>query len=62
MNSYVKLEITQQMMNCRNFLDAVRRASLKDDGIIDKKEAKIMAKLEKATKKYVKELEEIAKK
>ena len=61
MNSYVKLEITNQKLNCKNFLQAVYRASLKDDGVIDKKERKVMKRLEKATMKYVKALKRATK-
>ncbi|MBO4291011.1 MAG: hypothetical protein J5898_03805 [Lachnospiraceae bacterium] len=60
MNSFVRLEITQQMMNCRNFLSSVRRAALKDDGVIDKKEERLIRQLEKATRRYVKELGRIS--
>lgn len=61
MNSFIKLEITQQVMNCRNFLSSVKRDALKDDGKMDKSEKKIIANLEKATLKYVKELEKATK-
>ena len=58
-NSFIKLEITQQLMNCRNFMESCKRAALKDDGKIDKKEQKQLDKLEKATMKYRKELEKV---
>ena len=59
MNSYIRLEITNQIMNCKNFLMACRRGALKDDGKLDKLEKKHLEKLEKATQKYVKELEKV---
>lgn len=61
MNSYIRLEITNQMMNCKNFLIACDRAAYKDDGKLDKQEKKQLAKLEKVTQKYIKELEKVTK-
>jgi len=61
MNSYIRLEITNQVMNCKNFLLACHRGAYKDDGKMDKQEEKQLNRLEKATKKYVKELEKIQK-
>lgn len=61
MNSFIKLEITQQTMNCRNFLASVRRSAYKDDGKMDKNEKKLIDRLEKATTRYVKELEKAMK-
>ncbi len=61
MNSLIKLEITNQMMNCRNFVHSMKRLALKDDGVIDKEEKKILRKLAKATKRYAKELEKLSK-
>lgn len=61
MNSYIRLEITNQMMNCRNFLLACNQAAYKDDGKLDKQEKKQLEKLEKVTQKYVKELEKVTK-
>lgn len=61
MNSLIRLEITNQIMNCRNFLRSVKRAALKDDGVIDKEEKKIIKKLVKATERYAKELEKLSK-
>jgi len=60
-NSLIKLEITNQMMNCRNFVHSMKRLALKDDGVIDKEEKKILRKLAKATKRYAKELEKLSK-
>ena len=60
-NSYIRLEITNQMMNCRNFLLACNQAAYKDDGKLDKQEKKQLEKLEKVTRKYVKELEKVTK-
>lgn len=61
MNSYVKLEITNQILNCKNFLIACRRGAYKDDGKRDKQEEKQLNKLIKATQRYVKELEKVTK-
>ena len=61
MNSLIKLEITNQMMNCRNFVHSMKRLALKDDGVIDKEEKKILKKLSKATRRYAKELEKLSK-
>ena len=62
MNRFIRLEITQQMMNCKNFIGYCRKAAIKIDGIIDDDEARIIKKLDKATAKYVKDLERIMKK
>ncbi|MBR6478009.1 MAG: hypothetical protein IKS85_06125 [Lachnospiraceae bacterium] len=61
MNSYIKLEITNQILNCKNFLLACERDAYKDDGKMDKQEKKQLKQLEKVTQKYVKELEKVTK-
>lgn len=61
MNSLVKLEITNQMLNCKNFIRSVERASLKDDGKIDEKELRTMRKLARATERYFRELQRLSK-
>ncbi|MCR5460867.1 MAG: hypothetical protein K6F51_13370 [Acetatifactor sp.] len=61
MNSLIRLEITNQILNCRNFLRSCKRAALKDDGVIDADEKRILNKLVKATEKYAKELDKLSK-
>ena len=61
MNSLIRLGITNQIMNCRNFLRSCERAALKDDGVIDEDEKRILKKLMKATEKYAKELDKLSK-
>ena len=60
MNSLIRLEITNQIMNCRNFLCSCKRAALKDDGVIDEDEKRILKKLMKATERYAKELDKLS--
>ena len=61
MNSFIRMEIMTQITSCRNFLEACGRDALKDDGQVDKTEKKQLKSLEKATKRYVKELNKLLK-
>ncbi|MBR4733608.1 MAG: hypothetical protein IK081_12660 [Lachnospiraceae bacterium] len=61
MNSLVKLEITNQMLNCRNFIRSVKRAALRDNGKIDRKELRTMRKLARVTERYFRELQRLSK-
>ena len=61
MNGLIRIEITNQILNCRNFVHSMRRLALKDDGVIDAEEKKVLRKLARATKKYAKELEKLSK-
>jgi len=62
MNQYIKASIASHELMCQNFIAGLNLSARKDDGMIDKDEAKIIKKLNKATKKYLKELQKISKK
>ena len=59
MNNYMKAQINQITTTAKLFKDACRIAAIKDDGRIDKKEAKELKKLEAATDKFIKEINSI---
>lgn len=61
MNSFIRMEITTQIVGCKNFITSCKRDALKDDGVVDKEEKKQIKRLEKMTQKYIKGLERIAK-
>ena len=61
MNSFIRMEIITQIMNCKTFLESCERGALKDDGVVDRQERKQLARLEKATRNYVKALNKIMK-
>lgn len=49
------------MLNCRNFIRSVKRAALRDNGKIDRKELRTMRKLARATERYFRELQRLSK-
>lgn len=59
MNSHIKLELANEILVTRNFVSACKLAAVKDDGIIDKEEQKILDKISKAASKFIVELEKI---
>lgn len=62
MNQFIKASIDSHELLCKNFVKDLYLSARKDDGIIDKDEAKTIKKLDKATRKYIKELRKISKK
>lgn len=60
MNPHIKLEITNEILVTKNFVNSCRLAATKDDGVIDKEEKKQLDKIRKASEKFVKELEKLS--
>lgn len=60
MNPHIQLEITNEMLVTKNFINSCRVAAMKDDGIIDKDEQKLLNKIAKASNKFIKELEKLS--
>ena len=61
MNPYIKLEINNEILVTKNFLNSCRVAAMKDDGTVDPAEKKLLERLAKATDKYISELEKAGK-
>ena len=57
MNTYMDSSIKAAIGYLKAFEQGMRLAAMKDDGQISKEEAKILKRLEKATNKYIDELE-----
>ena len=51
-NPYMKVQIKNQVLEVDNFLKLLRGAAVKDDGVVDSDEEKIIKKIEKASEKY----------
>lgn len=59
MNDYMDSYITGAIIYLKSFKQSLRMAALKKDGYIDKDEQKVLDKANKATDKYIKELEKL---
>lgn len=59
MNDYMDSYITGAITYLKTFKQSLRMAALKNDGYIDKDEQKVLDKANKATDKYIKELEKL---
>lgn len=55
-NNYLKIQIQNQILTVDNFLSICKLSALKDDGVVDKDEEKLLKKLEKASNEYKKVL------
>lgn len=55
-NSYIATQIQNQILAVDNFMSICKLSALKDDGVVDKDEAKLLKKLEKASDEYKKVL------
>ena len=60
MNSYMQLQIKNQILEVENFYKLLRGAAKKDDGIIDDEEKKILKKIKKASEKYIKAMKKFS--
>ena len=58
-NSYLKTQIQNQILSAGNFVSICKMSALKDDGIIDKEEEKLLKKLAKITDDYTKALDKL---
>ena len=61
MNTYMEAYINSTITYLNTFKQSLRVAAMKIDGRIDNEEQKIIDKADKATDKYIKELEKIIK-
>lgn len=59
MKIFVESEIIKQIEMVKNFKSNLLLSALKDDGIVDKEEQKIIDKANKLSEKYVKDLKKI---
>lgn len=59
MNAYLNQQILNAIMFNQNFILNCKAAALKDDGVINKDEAKKLKKIEAAAKKYISELQSV---
>lgn len=62
MNDYMDSYITGAITYLKTFKQSLHMAALKKDGYIDKDEQKVLDKANKATDKYIKELEKLVRK
>ena len=59
MNDYMRLQIRTMLTAVETFRNGMQMNALKDDGIIDKYEAKIIRKARKASDRYEKALKKL---
>ena len=59
MNDHMKLQIRTMLVSIETFRNGMKIGALKDDGVIDKNEAKILRKAEKASEKYASQLKKL---
>lgn len=52
MNDHMKLQIKTMLVSIETFRNGMKIGAMKDDGIIDRNEAKIIRKAEKASERY----------
>lgn len=57
MNTYIKAQITQMQTTVKVFLQACELGALKDDGTIDRDERKMLDRINKASERFIKELD-----
>lgn len=59
MNDYIKAQIFNMTTMVKTFEQGCKMAAMKNDGTIDKTEEKQLKKINKATQRFIKELESI---
>lgn len=59
MNDHMKLQIKTMLVSIDTFRNGLKIGAMKDDGIIDKNEKKILKKAEKASEQYAAKLEKM---
>ncbi len=59
MNTYMEMSIKACIGYLDSFTQAIRMAALKDDGTVSKDEEKMLKRLNKATDRYKRELEDL---
>ena len=58
-NNYLRTQIQNQILASENFISVCKMSALKDDGIIDKEERKLLKNIEKLTTDYSKALNKL---
>ena len=59
MNDHMKLQIKTMLVSIETFRNGMKIGAMKDDGIIDRNEAKIIRKAEKASEEYAARLKKL---
>lgn len=59
MNQYIESQITNMIVMAKTFCQSCKMAAVKDDGAIDRQEEKILKKINAATARYIKELQNL---
>ncbi len=59
MNEYMKRHLDSAVGYLRVFQDSMRLAAMKDDGLTDKREQKLLKRLNRATEKYIARLKRL---
>lgn len=59
MNEYITAQITNMQTMIKTFEESCRFAATKNDGKIDKSEAKTLKKIEAASKRFISDLEKL---
>lgn len=59
MNIYIQGQIVNMESFAKTFLYSCKQAALKNDGSIDRSEEKLLRKIEKATEKYITQLNKL---
>ena len=59
MNTYIKMQLQTMIQYVDSFEQACEMAATKDDGVVDKKEAKQLKKIRKAVIRFKKDLQKI---
>ena len=59
MNDYITAQITNMQTMVKTFEHSCKMAAMKNDGQIDKAEAKTLKKIEAASKRFITDLEKL---
>jgi len=57
-NPYMKVQIKNEILETENFIELLKRAKEKDDGVVYADEDKVIKRLQKASERYIKSLKE----
>ena len=58
-NQYLQMQILNHIQQCENFMNTCKLSTLKDDGVVDKAERKILKTIEKETNSYIEHLKKL---
>ena len=53
MNDHMRRNLNSAVGYLKAFQDSMRLAAMKDDGLVDEKEKRVLKKLDRATRKYL---------